>query len=145
MNKYVKIWAMIILLVGIMILPGSAFATAKNNSFIKVYKWMPHGKSEPITDEITIQKKEKLLLIAFLNVNCNGKYKSLPFRVISYELIDSNGHVIKHDRVYTGWVSSKIGLGKLEVGTYQLKVSYKGNIHDGIAPAVKYIKINVIE
>lgn len=134
-----------------MIVPGSVFATENtNSSLIKVCKWMPCGKSEPATDEITIQKKKYLMIVAYLNVNHKGKYKSLPLRFLIYELIDSKGHVIRHDRVGTQWMCTKIkpaifGLGRLEVGTYQLKISYNGNIKDGIAPAVKYVKVNVIE
>ena len=163
---------LVIIMLSMMIAPGIASATTKNTKFIpateppiiipvnqtqtylEVYDYSKglstdNNSELPAIDEITIHKGQKCIAAAKL---FNIYNESLPLKVIRYELLNSKGTVIKRGcemthvpkLPYNVFESAIFDLGKLHVGTYTLKVFYKGSEKRNLAPCAKYVKIHVI-
>ena len=141
---------LVIIMLSTMIVPGTVSAT-KNTKLIPTYiNIYENNTLFPNTvNHITVHKNEICHFSAHL---MKQRGLVLPYRYINYELLHSNGTVIKTGRKLSD--TTLIGflveyqpptyfvLGKLEVGEYILKVSYNGN-KKGLAPCNKTIPLYV--
>ena len=128
--------------------------------YLKVYDYsygeLTDNLRAPAIDEITIHKNKRCIAAVKL---FNNYHRSLVLRVIRYELSNSNETIIKtgHKSTFkyiiitiTSFIDFTVinpaifDLGKLSVGEYTLKVFYKGNKKEKLAPCEKYVKIHVI-
>ena len=163
---------LVIIMLSMMIAPSVASATTKNTKFIpatelpiiipvnqtqtylEVYdysKGLSTDNNSPAINEIAIYKGQRCIAAARL---FNVYNESLPLKMIRYELSNSKGTIIKRGCEMTHltipqlpfkiFESAIFDLGKLPLGTYTLKVFYKGNEKRNLAPCAKYVKIHVI-
>ena len=132
----------------------------QTQTYLKVYDYS-NGfcswyNNSPAINEITIHKNKRCIAAV---KGFNNYHRSLVLRVMRYELSNSNKTIIKtgHKSTFkyiiitiTSFIDFTVitpaifDLGKLPVGTYTLKVFYKGNKKEKLAPCAKYVKIHVI-